>query len=127
MTTKLEIYKCDICGNVVEVLDAPGGGLKCCGQKMTLAVAKIEDTGTEKHRPVVAISDDDIRVEVGSVPHPMEDDHYIQWIESICCDGKFRQMAELKPGDDPKALFFNCNCGSLVVRAFCNKHGLWKA
>jgi len=127
MTTKLEIYKCELCGNVVEVLDPAGGELVCCGQAMTLCGAKTEDTGMEKHRPIVETTGDAVRVKVGSVPHPMEDDHYIQWIEAVCCDGEFRQVYELKPGSPAAAKFFLCGCGHLVVRAFCNVHGLWEA
>ncbi len=113
-----DIYKCEVCGNVVELTFVGGGELVCCGKPMIQQAPKSEDQGTEKHKPV--INDED--VEVGSVPHPMEEEHFITWIESV--DGEDVYRVNLKPGDDPKAKF-----GSAVkeARAYCNVHGLWKS
>lgn len=103
MTQKLEIYKCEICGNVVEVLHAGDGQLVCCGQPMKLMKENTVDASREKHVPVIEKTADGVKVKVGSVPHPMEEKHYIEWVE-IIADGKaYRQF--LKPGDKPEATF----------------------
>lgn len=123
MTKTRDIYLCEICGNLVEVLEAGPGELVCCGQKMTLQQENTKDASLEKHVPVAERDGDKIRVKVGSEAHPMEAAHYIQWIELIE-PGRVRRV-ELSPGDAPEAEF--CVDGDdFVVRAYCNLHGLWK-
>ena len=124
MAAKSEIYKCAGCGIIVEVLTGGKGELTCCGMPMTVMNAKTADSATEKHVPMVDTCDCCTKVAVGSVPHPMEDDHYIEWIE-IEVDGKVCRQY-LKPGMDPAATF-GCQCGAVVAREFCNKHGLWQS
>lgn len=124
MTQRLQIYKCEICGNIVEMLHEGQGELVCCGQPMKLMKENTVDASREKHVPVIEKTSDDIKVKIGSVPHPMEEKHYIEWIEVIV-DGKaYRQF--LKPGDTPEA-FFNVNGGQVTAREYCNLHGLWKS
>ena len=125
MTELNEIYKCNICGNIVEITHAAAGQLVCCNQLMQLQEEKTEDEGQEKHVPVVSEADGGkIKVTVGSVEHPMEDEHYIEWIELVADGRALRKY--LKPGDKPEAMF--CNKGDqITVRAYCNVHGLWKA
>ena len=123
MTELRQIYKCNICGNIVEVLHTGVGTLVCCGQPMELLKEKTEDEGQEKHVPVIESTETGIKVKVGSVPHPMEENHYIEWIE-IIADGKvFRKF--LKPGDAPEAEF-EIKTESIIAREYCNVHGLWK-
>jgi len=123
MATKLGVYKCEICGNVVEVLTAGEGALVCCGQVMELLAAKTADEGREKHVPVIEKVEDGFTVKVGSVPHPMEPDHWIEWIE-VLADGKaYRQF--LEPGQAPEA-FFCVDATNVTAREHCNKHGLWR-
>lgn len=123
MAKKLEVYKCMVCGNIVEVLYGGAGELVCCGQPMKNLIAKTADEGKEKHVPVIAKTDDGIKVSIGSVPHPMEEKHHIEWIE-LLADGKaYRQF--LNPGDVPEATF--CIESDLVTaREHCNIHGLWE-
>jgi len=124
MTERLQVYKCEVCGNIVEVLHAGKGELVCCKQPMKLFVENTVDAAKEKHVPVVEKSADGIKVTVGSVPHPMEEKHYIEWIE-IIADGKaYHQF--LNPGDVPEATF-NITAESVTAREHCNLHGLWKA
>ena len=124
MAQRLEVYKCNICGNIVEVLEAGGGELVCCGKPMEQLVENTVDAAKEKHVPVVQKVDGGIKVKVGSVAHPMEDKHYIQWIEVIA-DGKaYRQF--LNPGDAPEATF-NIDASDVTAREYCNLHGLWKS
>ncbi len=125
MTKKLEIYKCDVCGNMVEVVHAGGGELVCCGQAMKLLTENTTDAATEKHVPVIEKTADGVIVKVGEVSHPMEDKHFIEWIQVILPDGKsMRQF--LEPGAAPEAEFKGAS-GSLTAREYCNLHGLWKA
>ena len=124
MTQLKQIYKCSICGNIVEVIHASGGELVCCGKPMELLVEKTQDLGFEKHVPVVEKTEQGILVKVGSIPHPMEEAHYIGWIE-IIADGKYCRKF-LKPGDKPEALF-EISAKEVVVREYCNIHGLWKS
>ena len=124
MAERFQVYKCDVCGNMVELLDAGGGTLSCCGQDMTLLVENTTDAAVEKHVPVITKSGDGWLVTVGSVEHPMIDTHYIKWIELIA-DGK-THIAFLKPGDKPQA-FFAVTAAKVVAREYCNLHGLWKA
>jgi superoxide reductase len=117
------IYKCELCGNIVEVLHDGGGDLVCCGQNMNLQEEKTADAATEKHVPVIEKIDGGFKVTVGSTLHPMEADHYIMWIELIA-DGKM-YLQNLKPGDEPVATF-KVDASSVFAREYCNKHGLWK-
>jgi superoxide reductase len=124
MTENLQIYKCEVCGNIVEMIHSGAGELVCCGQAMKHFVENTVDAAKEKHVPVVEKTDGGISVKVGSVAHPMEDKHYIEWIEVIA-DGKAcRQF--LKPGEAPEATF-KIDAAQPTVREYCNLHGLWKA
>ena len=123
MTKTLEIYKCEICGNVVEMLHEGVGELICCGEPMKLYEENTTDAALEKHVPVVEKTADGFKVTVGSVAHPMIDVHYIEWIELIA-DGKaYREF--LKPGDAPEATFC-ITADKVTAREYCNVHGLWK-
>jgi superoxide reductase len=123
MAQKLEIYKCEICGNMVEVLHAGRGELVCCGKPMKLFKENTVDAAKEKHVPVLEKTADGVKVSVGSVAHPMEEKHYIEWVE-LLVDGKaYRQF--LNPGDAPEALF-DIKAENVVAREYCNLHGLWK-
>ncbi|OIO00415.1 MAG: desulfoferrodoxin [Elusimicrobia bacterium CG_4_10_14_0_2_um_filter_56_8] len=126
MTERMEVYKCDLCGNIVEVLDGGAGSLACCGQDMKLMKENTTDAAKEKHVPVIEKTEKGITVKLGSVPHPMEEKHFIEWIELIA-DGKvFREF--LKPGQPAEADFCVCFSPKTVeARAYCNLHGLWKA
>ncbi len=124
MAERLEVYKCDVCGNIVEVLDGGGGELVCCCEPMKLMVENTVDAAKEKHLPVIEKVEGGIKVMVGSVAHPMEAEHYIEWIE-IIADGKaYRQF--LNPGDAPEATF-NIDAETVTAREYCNLHGLWKS
>lgn len=126
MAEPKQIYKCLICGNIVEVLHGGPGELVCCGAPMELMVEKTQDQGYEKHVPVVEKTKEGIKVKVGSVPHPMETQHYIEWIEISTDDGKVRKKF-LKPGDKPEMeLCASLKGKKLEIRAYCNVHGLWK-
>ena len=122
---RLQLYKCDVCGLVVEVLTGGAGEVVCCGQPATLLVAKTADEGKEKHVPVVAPAERGIKVKVGSVAHPMEAKHYIEWIEVICDGGACRQF--LNPGDAPEATFCCAEGDNVKVRESCTIHGVWEA
>ena len=124
MAEKMEVYKCSMCGNIVEVLHGGAGELVCCGKPMDLQKANTVDAAQEKHVPVVEKVDGGYKVAVGSVAHPMADDHYIEWIELIAGDTVYRQ--DLKPGDVPEATF-SVAAGSVTARAYCNLHGLWSS
>jgi superoxide reductase len=124
MATKLEIYKCDVCGNIVEVLHGGQGTLVCCGQDMTLQVENTVDAAKEKHVPVIQKVDGGYKVLIGTVPHPMEEKHYIEWIELIADGTAYRQF--LNPGDTPEAVF-KVDAAQVSAREYCNLHGLWKA
>ena len=125
MTKVKEIYKCEICGNIVEVLHAGVGALVCCGQEMKLMEAETEDASTEKHVPYIEKTDSGILVKVGqNQDHPMVDEHYIEWIE-ITADGAVYKKF-LKPGDKPQALF-EIKADKVEAREYCNVHGLWKS
>ncbi|NIP40037.1 MAG: desulfoferrodoxin [Candidatus Aenigmarchaeota archaeon] len=124
MTNVNEVYKCNVCGNVVEVLHAGVGELVCCGQPMELLKEKTEDEGKEKHVPVIEKTETGVKVKVGSVPHPMEENHYIEWIEIIGDGRVYRKF--LKPGENPEAEF-EVTAAKIEAREFCNVHGLWKA
>ena len=124
MAKKLEVYKCGVCGNIVEVLHAGKGNLVCCGQPMNMLVENTVDAAKEKHVPVIEKVEGGVKVKVGEVAHPMEDKHWIEWVE-IIADGKtFRQY--LNPGEVPEAIF-NVAADQITAREYCNIHGLWKA
>lgn len=123
MTKRLEVYKCGVCGNIVEVLHASGGELVCCGEPMSLLEEKTADSATEKHVPVVEKTEASAKVKVGSVPHPMEEDHYIELIEIVTQSGVDRKF--LKPGEAPEAVF-DCAADIVMAREYCSVHGLWK-
>lgn len=123
MTQHLEVYKCELCGNIVEMLHASDGTLVCCDQPMTLMTENTVDAAKEKHVPVIEKTDKGIKVKVGDVPHPMEEKHYIEWIELIV-DGK-SYMQFLNPGDTPEA-FFEISADQITAREYCNIHGHWK-
>lgn len=122
MTKLNEIYKCEICGNTVEMVNMGIGQLICCGKPMINMMEKeMAENGTEKHKPVVAVTDK-IQVNIGSIPHPMEETHFIEWIELIDKTGKVKRNF-LKPGESPETSF--CGDDYSLVRAYCNIHGLW--
>lgn len=123
MAQKYEIYKCEICGNIVEVLHGGKGELVCCGEPMKLMPEQTAEQVYEKHVPVVEKTDDGIKVKVGSVPHPMEEKHYIEWIQVITNQGACKTF--LKPGDAPEATFKEIK-EWIKIREYCNIHGLWK-
>ena len=123
MTEIRQIYKCNICGNIVEVVHTGVGQLVCCGQPMGLLTEKTVDIGLEKHVPVIEKVGNKVGVKVGSVPHPMEQKHYIEWIEIIANGKTCRKF--LKPGEKPEAEF-ETTAEEIEAREYCNIHGLWK-
>jgi len=123
MTALLQIYKCSSCGNIVEVVHAGEGDLVCCGEPMKLMKENTVDAAKEKHVPVIEKVAGGYKVKVGSIPHPMEEKHYIEWIE-LTADGKvYRQF--LKPGQVAEAIFLT-EAKTVSAREYCNLHGLWK-
>jgi len=124
MTQTHQIYKCSVCGNIIEVVNVGGGQLVCCGQNMELLEPKAKDTeGKEKHVPVIEKTKTGYKIKVGSVPHPMEEAHYIQWIEIIADGISYKTF--LKPGMAPEAEFC-VNAEKVTARIYCNIHGLWQ-
>ena len=124
MAKRLEVYKCELCGNIVEVLTGAGGTLVCCGQDMNLLEEKSADSATEKHVPVIEKIDVGYKVTIGSVPHPMTEEHFIEWIELIA-DGKvYREF--LNPGLPAEAIFC-IEAEKVEARELCNVHELWKS
>ncbi len=123
MTKRLQVYKCEVCGNMVEMVHDGAGQLVCCGQPMKLMEENTVDAAKEKHVPVVEKTAAGFLVKVGSVAHPMEEKHYIEWIEVIADGRAYRQF--LKPGDKPEALFC-IEAATITAREYCNLHGLWK-
>ncbi|MFH1439217.1 MAG: desulfoferrodoxin [Candidatus Woesearchaeota archaeon] len=138
MTELNEIYKCNVCGNMVEMVHAGAGELVCCGQPMQQMKENIVEASLEKHVPIIEKTDNGFKVKVGSVEHPMEEAHHIEWIEIIVMDaetGKGKAAKKfLKPGEKAEAVF---GCGDpnkccadlnrITARAYCNLHGLWKS
>jgi superoxide reductase len=124
MTQQNQVYKSNVCGNIVEVLHAGEGQLVCCGQPMQLLEANTVDAAQEKHVPVIEKTKKGIKVKVGSVPHPMEEKHYIEWIEVIADGQVYKKF--LKPGDKPEAEFC-VQAEKIQAREHCNLHGLWQA
>lgn len=123
MTAKLQIYKCNVCGNIVEVLHEGKGELVCCGAPMKLLVENTTDAAREKHVPVVERTSGGIKVKVGSVPHPMEEKHYVEWIQVIADGRAYRQF--LNPNEAAEAIF-DVKADKVTAREYCNIHGLWK-
>ncbi|MDD3717681.1 MAG: desulfoferrodoxin [Actinomycetota bacterium] len=123
MAERMEIYKCEICGNIVEVLHGGKGTLVCCGEEMVLQTENTVDAAVEKHVPVVEVLEDGVVVKVGEVAHPMQDDHYIEWVQIIVGDRCSRIF--LKPGMAPEGKFTPPKKG-ITAREYCNLHGLWK-
>jgi len=124
MAKNLEIYRCSICGNTIEIFSAGGGTLVCCGKEMILMSEKNREGAGEKHLPVLEKKDNGVLVRVGSVPHPMEEKHWIQMIEIITNDG-YVLRKDLKPSDKPEAFFIIDYDKISTVREFCNIHRLW--
>ncbi|WP_319562461.1 desulfoferrodoxin [Marispirochaeta sp.] len=124
MAKRMEVYKCEQCGNIVEVLYGSVGELVCCGEPMTLLEEKTADKTTEKHVPVIEKTADGFKVTVGSTIHPMTEEHHIQWIELIADGVSYIQY--LKPGDEPVAKFC-ISADNISAREYCNVHGLWKS
>lgn len=124
MTKRNEIYRCALCGNMVEVAHAAGGTLSCCGQPMELMTENTRDAAMEKHVPVIEKIDGGYRVTVGSVEHPMLEEHHIQWIE-LLADGLVMRR-HLRPGEKPQAVFAT-DATKVEAREYCNLHGHWKA
>ena len=123
-TEKLQVYRCNRCGNVVEVVHAAAGTLVCCGQEMELQRENTTDAAGEKHVPVVEKADGGVKVKVGSVAHPMQAEHFIEWVQVVVDGQAYRQF--LQPGEAPEA-FFPVDAEGLVAREYCNLHGLWKS
>ncbi len=124
MAAKLEIYKCEKCGNIVEVIHGGKGELVCCGAPMVLQKEKKSEEGNEKHLPVMEKTEHGVKVKVGSIPHPMLEEHHIEWIEVIAGGKAYREF--LSPTGKPEATF--CVDGKIeALREYCNVHGLWKA
>jgi superoxide reductase len=120
-----EVYKCERCGQIIEVIDGAVPPLHCCGIPMVKAEEQTADQTVEKHVPIIEATDQGVKVTVGSTPHPMTEDHYIEWIEVI--NGDYVNRKYLKPGDEPVAEFYVPLQDGLIVREYCNTHGLWKA
>jgi len=124
MTKMLEIYKCEVCGNIVEMLHEGKGELVCCGKPMKHFIENTVDAAREKHVPVIETTPNGIKVKIGSVAHPMEEKHYIEWIELIADGTSYRKF--LDPGDKPEAEF-ELRADKVEAREYCNIHGLWKS
>ena len=124
MTKVKEVYRCAICGNIVEIMHMAGGTLTCCGQPMELLSENTVDAAKEKHVPVVEAIEGGYKVKVGSVEHPMQDNHYIEWIELV--EENKIQRVHLKPGDKSEAVFYT-DCKNVYAREYCNLHGHWSS
>lgn len=119
-----DILKCNVCGNIVELVEKGGGEIVCCGQAMEILDASQKEEGREKHIPVLTIEDDKVIVDVGSIPHPMVDEHWINFVEICVGDQLYRE--NLNPGDEPSVTFNVASKGEKVeARIYCNVHGLW--
>lgn len=125
MTILMELYKCEICGNIVEVVYPGYGTLVCCSQPMVNLVEHTNDDNTaEKHVPVLTVNDSEKIIRVGSLPHPMDVSHYVMFIEAISLDKAWLKRKYLKPGDEP-SLKFGSDGDKMIIRELCNIHGLW--
>ena len=124
MPDRMQVYKCELCGNIVEVLHGGGSDLVCCGENMNYIEENTVDAAKEKHVPVIEKIEGGFKVTVGSTPHPMEEKHYIEWIEVITKDDRvFRKF--LNPGMAAEVIFI-IDTDSIIAREYCNLHGLWK-
>ena len=126
MVKKFEIYKCNICGNVVEIVGEGQGQLVCCGENMELLNEKTQEEMKEKHLPVITIKDKYVTIKVGEIPHPMIPEHHINFIEAISLDGKYLKRKYLEIDEAPE-LGFYCNSDKMKARELCNIHGLWSS
>jgi len=124
MAQRYQVFECEVCGQIVEVLRDGKGQLVCCNQPMKLLEENITDAAVEKHVPVVEKAEGGIKVKVGSVPHPMEAEHWIEWVQVINDGTSHRRF--LNPGDEPEAFFEIERAADLIAREHCNLHGLWK-
>lgn len=123
---ELKFFRCEHCGNIIEMVEDKGVPVVCCGQRMTELVAGTSDGAREKHVPVYEVKNNIVHVKVGEVAHPMIPEHYIEWIVIQTKNGV--QRKELNPGDKPEACFALCDGDEVeAVYAYCNLHGLWKA
>jgi superoxide reductase len=123
MTKLNEVYKCSVCGNIIEVLHEGIGELVCCGKPMNLMQEKTEEEGNEKHVPIIEKTEKGIKVKVGSIAHPMEEKHWIEWIQVIANEKAYRKY--LKSNELPEAEF-ELQAENIIAREYCNVHGLWK-
>lgn len=119
-----QVYRCNVCGNIVILLHVGGGDLVCCEKPMELLPEKVEDVGFEKHVPVIEKIEGGVKVKVGSIPHPMEEAHFIEWISLFVDDKIYTHF--LKPGDKPEAEF-KIEGENLIAKIYCNIHGLWRS
>lgn len=128
MTNENKLYKCNICHNIVELIYDGGGQLVCCNEEMEEIIAKTEEEYKEKHLPVIEFEgegkDRMVKIKVGEIEHPMTEEHFIRFIEAFSKDGVYLKRKILKPNDEPE-LHFLCNCNEMIVREYCNIHGLW--
>lgn len=129
MNEELSLYKCNICGNVVEVAVDGGGVLVCCGEEMQKLEPQYQDIYAEKHVPFVTFEGDGnqkkVKIRIGEVEHPMSEEHYIQFIEAYSKDGVYLKRKMLSPNEKPELSFW-CSSTEMIVRAYCNVHGLWE-
>lgn len=126
MTELMQIYKCEICGNIIEIIHPGAGDLVCCGQSMDLLTEQKDEMLHEKHKPVITFEGETKTIRVGSIPHPMEEEHYIMFIEAISPDKKYLKRKYLHPHEEPE-LQLKCKCEKIIARELCNIHGLWRA
>ncbi len=124
MAEKMEVYKCEVCGNMTEVVHSGAGVMVCCGQTMTRMVENTVDAAVEKHVPVIEKTANGYKVKVGEAAHPMEEEHHIEWIELVIGEKAYREF--LAPGQAPEAEFCT-DAADVYARAYCNLHGLWKS
>ncbi|QER41377.1 desulfoferrodoxin [Thermodesulfobacterium sp. TA1] len=125
MAARLELYKCKVCGNIVLVMHGGKGQLVCCGKPMELQNPNTVDAALEKHVPVIEKEEEVYKVKVGSVPHPMTEEHYIEWIELHTDDDRV-YIKFLKPGEAPEAVF-EVKAGKVIAKEWCNLHGYWQS
>ncbi len=125
MTKLSEVYKCNICGNIVEVVHTGKGELVCCNRPMVLMQENTVDASKEKHVPVIEVDGGKVTVSVGSAAHPMEEKHYIEWIELLADNKSLKEFTG--PGKEPQVVFNGVEGKDVTARAYCNLHGLWSA
>ena len=123
MAKQKQIFKCNVCGHIIEVLHPGVGELVCCNQPMALAIEKTQDEGQEKHQPIIEKTETGVKIKVGSTPHPMTAEHYIEWIEIFVDGHSYKKF--LSPGEVPEAEFC-LTAEKIEARAYCNVHGLWQ-